>query len=367
MAISSPAEPVFAVSILYGRKARHDLFDDFLARRHIEDIAARAAAGGDVEITEYDAREFDPAALLDELRTPAMFSSVRMLLLNEAQRVLSPPAGERATFEPFIKALLAYCQAPGPGRLILIARALEVNRGAPRTAFGPAARLLSAAAKASALFSCVPPYKSRLPAVLSRRAAAQGVKLNTEAAGTLVSAVGTDQNALQQEMEKLIASAGPTGKIRTADIAALVADRAGGDVFELADAVLERDFPKALKLLNALRLMPATRSGALIIAGLAGSFRRALAAAKLIDGGTAPAVAAEKIGVPQFVRQAFVRRLAGWDPSLLSTLLSRALQCDAEIKTGSLQENVALETFLSDACARGHTKSPLVGRWIYEV
>ncbi|MCD6405256.1 MAG: hypothetical protein J7M19_05485 [Planctomycetes bacterium] len=173
--------------------------------------------------------------------------------------------------------------------------------------------------------------------------------------------------ALQEELDKLITAASGNKEITRNDVLTLAARRPQASVFTLADRILEGDTPRALADLSALRLQPATRSCPFLLAGLAASFRRYLQAARVVASGGSPREAASSLRVPGFFQDAFVRRLERWTPATLQALLDRALQCDGEVKTGAVSDRIALETFVSDACARRLKAPQLVGRWIYEV
>jgi DNA polymerase-3 subunit delta len=371
---SSPAAGIPAVSILYGRKAREDLFDDFLAREHIASITARLAGDRPAEeavtttTAEYGAPECDLAEVLDEVCTPALWGGRRLVILRGAEKLLSPAAEGRAAVEPFIRRIASLVSAPDPpGRLVLVARALEIDKKLPKTPFKPAQALIGAVRRVGGLVSCIPPYENALKRTLARRAAQAGVTLDAAALDTLVGIVGPDQMALQEELDKLLVASAGERRITVGEVESLAAERPQATVFTLADSVLDRDAARSLAQLDALRRTPATRPASPMLSSLAGSFRRTLAAARLVRQGKSAREAAAALGVPPFFQDGFAARLVKWTPEALEALLSRTLQCDVEIKTGSLREQAALETFVCDACRGRLETGQLVGRWIYEV
>ncbi len=362
-----------AVYILYGKLARRGknreaLFDDYLARGHIETVKSLLSDSGEPLVCEYNATDSDLADVLDEVQTPSLWGGKRLVILRGAEMVLSPPAADRARFEGFVGRILAVASAGGTDEhLVLVARALEEAGGRPRTKFKPAADLIEVVRKSGGLLSCVPPYENALKRELIRRAAEAGLRLAPSAADALIQAVGTEQMALQEEIHKLITAAEGREEITRNDVVALSARRSQASVFTLADRILEGDAPGALADLAALRLRPATRSCPFLLAGLAASFRRYLSAARVVACGGSPREAVSSLRVPRFFQDAFVRRLERWTPVSLQALLDRVLQCDEEVKTGAVSDRIALETLVSDACARRLKAPDLVGRWIYEV
>jgi len=368
MALRKTAPRIPAVCLLYGKKGKEDLFDEYLAEEHLAAIKHALSRGGDTAVSQYEASEADLADVLDEVSTPALWGGGRLVIVREAEDILAPAAGKRPSLEPFVERMGAIAGSAKPaGHLVLIARGLDVKGPTPSTGFPAAAALIKAIAKAGGVFSCVPPYESELKAALARRAAAAGVKLEPEAVDALVSSVGAEQMACQEELDKLITGAGHDKRITFEDVEAVASARPHATVFSLADKILEGNTGKSLSDLRELRLTPATRSAAFILAGLASSFRRHLSAAYQVEKGYELEEAAAAAGVPAFVRERFAARLKRWNVESLLALLNRALQCDVETKTASADEETALELFIADACAQRLEKSELVGRWLYEI
>jgi DNA polymerase-3 subunit delta len=255
-----------------------------------------------------------------------------------------------------------------PGRLVLVAHGLDVARTGELTSpFDAAKALFARIAEAGGLCACIPPFERDLKGGLVKSASAQGVQLSPAAADALIEIVGTDQMALHEELAKLVTNAGNAKRISPEDVRELAAMRGEGNAFTLAERILDGDLAAAMSILASLREVAATRSSAYILASLATSFRRYLSSAGEVERGAGARQAAAKAGVPYYVQEAFARRLERWDARALTALLDRALQCDIEVKTGSVGEEVALETFVIDACG-GHLQSrELVGRWLYEV
>ncbi len=362
----SGAVPV--VSLLFGRKAREDLFDEYLAGEHMERITSMVAPDGAVTVSRYDAAEASVADCLDEVATPSLWGGVRLVIIDNAEKLLSPSVTERDALQGLVARMASFASAtPHSAFLVLIARALDVRADAPVTSFAPAAALIKAISAAGGLFSCVPPYESTLKSALLERARRAGVRIIPAAVDALIAMTGTDQLALQSELDKLIITSDPSRPVNAADVEALVASRAQASVFSLADHILDTNIAAAAADLRSLRETPATRSAAFLLMSLSASFRRYLAAAEDVDAGKTPAAAAAASGMPRFFQRAFAARLSRWTSRDLVALLDRVLVCDMQVKTASVSEEIALETFIADACARRLESPQLVGRWIYEI
>ena len=368
MSKSPPAGRVPAVSLLFGKKGSQDQFDDFLAGRHIARI--KASLGGDdkLSVSEYDAAEALVADWLDEIQTPALWGGVRLVVVRSAQALLMPPADQRARFEPALAVLASIAASKSPvAHLIMIAAALDVKGAAPRSGFPAAETLIRAVNKSGGLCPCIPPYESGAKSALIEHASELGVRLAPAAAQLLIHMVGAEQMALHEELDKLIAASGDAKRIDTALVEAVAAERSQATVFSLSDNILALDVAASLSDLRALREVSRTRSSGYILSSLDRSFRRCLAAAEMVRSGQSPQAAAASLGVPAFFQADFLSRLRAWKPDALLALLDRMLLCDVHIKTGALPEDVALETFVADACARRLQSLEPVGRWLYEI
>lgn len=357
-----------AVCILFGRKGRQVLFDDYLRREHLASIRAALDEGGQSQPVTYDATEADVADVLDEVQTPSLWGGSRLVVLERAEALLAPPVNLRAGVEGLLRRILVIAEAAASsGHLVLVARALDVKANQPKTSFKPAQAIINAVRARKGLFSCVPPFESAVKRNLVAAAAQQGKRLLPQAANLLVRIAGTEQLGLREELEKLISHAGDRDTITPEDVEALASARDSSNVFNLADSILDMHTPRALEILAELRRASATRSSAFIIPALAASFRRYLGAARLVSEGASPRQAAAAGNVPPFAIDAFTARLAKWPAQRLENLLERALGCDVEVKTGSQRDQIALEAFVSDACAGARGVHTIVGRWIYEV
>lgn len=93
---------------------------------------------------------------------------------------------------------------------------------------------------------------ARLPQWLRARAAAMEMELDDDAVRFIVDRTEGNLLAAQQELEKL-KLAGPGKRVNLAAAQASIADSARFDVFQLGEAALGADVPRALRILGGLR------------------------------------------------------------------------------------------------------------------
>jgi len=94
--------------------------------------------------------------------------------------------------------------------------------------------------------------RTRLPAWIADRLAAQGQSADAEALGFLADRVEGNLLAAHQEVQKL-ALLHPAGRLRFEDIRDAVLDVARYDVFKLGEAMLAGDAPRVARMVDGLR------------------------------------------------------------------------------------------------------------------
>jgi DNA polymerase III delta subunit len=252
---------------------------------------------------------------------------------------------------------------------VLVVKGFEIRRGSdpPSIPWDKAKALFDAVDKAGRAFSCVPPFESGLRPVLMQRAREKGVRLASDAADALVAAVGDNQMALVEELDKIIDAVGDARMVTAADVERLVASWPQRDAFVLADRLMEGNVAAALEILRDLRQSPATRPLPVIMGAVRYKLLQYLAAAAAVEKGSTPDEAVNAANVRFPFKRDFAARLRKHTTQSVSAILRRALQCDVETKSGSSDDGLALETFVVEAATGKCDDRELVGRWLYEV
>lgn len=209
--------------------------DDFLkeeaVRQLVEAAVDPATRDFNLEIRRGD--ETDAGTLASLLDTPPMMAERRVVVVRD---VAALKKDARA-------ALDRYLERPAPETVAVLVT----------LAGDKADRKLAAAASLSAGFDAL--TEDRVPKWIEHQAKLLGATIEPEAAALLYECVGNDLPALAAELDKL-ASYVNGGAIDEAAVGAVVGARHGETVADLLDAVLERDAPRALKLLPRVLEQP---------------------------------------------------------------------------------------------------------------
>lgn len=189
------------------------------------------------------------------------------------------------------------------------------------------------------------PRQGQLQAWLTARVASKGGRIAPRAAALMADTVGSDLWGLDQEIEKLcLYSQGHP--IQETDVRLLVSQTREVSVFSLVDALLDGSHPRVWKLLHQLRREDVATT--YIIATIGRQLRRIMQTKHLLEQRLSPAVTLEDLGhPPQFLFDILQRHAKrhSWDH--LRALQRRLLEADRAIKTGLLEEEIALELLLA--------------------
>jgi len=219
-----PAQPaVLPVYALVGS-------DQFLQTRKLTAISA--AIGTATQRADFEGESATAAEVLDELRSFAMFSAAKLVVVRDADDFVT-----RAR-----EALEDYVAAPSPGAtLVLRLSSLPKNT-----------RLYKAIAAANGIEECEPPRPRELPGWIADHARHQyNLTLTPPAAAMLADLIGSDLGRLDQELAKLAIGDGSSGgtstKIDAADLAGTIAFQREMEMWNLTDALTAGDKSQALR------------------------------------------------------------------------------------------------------------------------
>ncbi len=173
------------------------------------------------------------------------------------------------------------------------------------------------------------PKPWELPKWVIDRARDEGLSMDTEAAKQLVHTVGTRQQQLQREVEKLRIALHPAAHVTAADIDELASGEATAQVYDLADSIVAADLPAALALAEQLRAAD-ERPGKLTYR-IVSRLRDVHRAAVLLDAGVPEQKLGSALGMPPWL----VKRTVGQARKADREVLERALEALAEFELES--------------------------------
>jgi DNA polymerase-3 subunit delta len=266
-------------------------------------------------------------------RTLPMLAQRRLVLVRDADEFGAPD----------FESLSEYLADPAPTTCLLMVAATADQR----RRFFTDLKKVGVIAKYDSL------YERQLRPWVEGEARGLGVSLERGAADLLCEVIGADLAQLASALEQLTLYAGKRKRITVADVEEVVAETRQHSVFDLANAVGERDTRRAL---HQLRQMLAAREAApKILFMLTRHFRQLWTAQELLARRASRNAIAEAVGIRPF----FVESLCEQARRLSSAALRRAFEAlyaaDRSLKASRLGDELTLERLVLELCEAGST------------
>ena len=277
----------------------------------------------DFNLDELDGASLEePGQLISSAQTMPFCADFRLVIVNGA--------GELA--KPVSEAVVSYLADPNPQCVLcLVAEKLAKNT-----------RLYKAVAKVGphSGIDCAPLQRWELPPYVVKLAQKRGLSMDNAAAQELVERVGESTVALDNQIATLAQLVGDAGRITLADVEANVAQIAEVSPWAFADAVCERNAPRAMEMLNLMKAPSLVFLHSVLVARL-----RELICAKSLDARGAASGLARELGRQSWQVKNHVRWSRAFGEEELVELLGQAAVCERALK-GSQDSEAAFARFV---------------------
>ncbi len=190
---------------------------------------------------------------------------------------------------------------------------------------------------------------------IGRSVQERGGQMDGAAQRALGDAHGSNLWALSNEIDKLMLYAGPDRPITVEDVNSMTGATREENIFAMVDDVIERRYPRARERIERLR---ADTGAAVpqIIAMLGTQVRRLLAAKDTTERRVSQAELQDAIGTrSDFAIRKTVNQSRSFTMPRLREMHRAILDYDIALKTGQLNEDMAMELLIADLCGVGAT------------
>ncbi|MCB9549812.1 MAG: DNA polymerase III subunit delta [Myxococcales bacterium] len=290
----------------------------------IEDFNLDRFDGGD---------RLDAEAIAQAARTLPMMAARRMVWVRNAEGLLNQAKGN-------LGPLLKYVAAPDATTCLVF----QANEKVKRTG-----ALVKALEKDGCVLESRAPRDRELPRWVEERARLRGRRIESAAAALLVDAIGADLASLDGAVERLTLYVEGKGTIQAAHVEETVPHTRARTVWELTDAVADREPAKALGLAH---LLLSQGEQPLRLLGVVNrQFRQLLIGHGARAAGASLQDAATQAGVPPFRVTAFARQVDRYQSRDLLVALDRLARADQDLKGSKLPGALIFEALLLDLCA----------------
>lgn len=283
---------------------------------------------GGLEI--FDARQSDPESVASALAVLSFDTATRYLLVDD---VGCWKAGDLGPLEA------ALAELPPDTVLVLIARGKAVKQ---------LGKAVEKAGGETREYAAPKPWE--LPKWCVGHARELGLRLEPEAAKELVARVGSSQQRLSRELEKIGLAVHPSPNVTTADVERLAASDTAPGAYDLADALVAGDLKETLAL--AEQLDEHGEKPSRLIFPLVRRLREVHQAASLLGAGMPDAKVGEVLKGPPWATKKVVAKAKKADVATLEHAICVFADLEVELRGGGdvrVDEGAAFSVALASA------------------
>ncbi len=264
------------------------------------------------------------AQVLEAANAYPMLADSRLVILKELQKLSSGSTD----------ALVNYLQKPSATTTLVLVSDQMKNRSKGFT-------------KLKSLCCAVefkPLYDNQVASWIKDYVASCGYKIDYGATLLLQAHVGSNLRALVNELEKIFLNLGKAKQIAEADVQNVVGLSRKFSVFNLNDAIGNRDTEKALLILN--KMLDSGESHTAILAMITRHFENLLKVKGAVSGGKARNEITALTGIPPFFVDKTREMAQKFSIEEFDGLFDCLLQTDLVLKTSQQSPKLALQTML---------------------
>jgi DNA polymerase-3 subunit delta len=193
------------------------------------------------------------------------------------------------------------------------------------------------------------PEARALPGWIKKRVRKHGGQIEPQAAQQLAAVVGADLRLLDQEIGKLVTYTNAERPITKADVDAVVPYAQAAIVFDLVDALGQRDGRTAARTLH--RLLDMGKHPLELLAMIVRQFRLLIQVTELkAEGATAHDIA-QRLGIHPFPARKLYDQAIHFTAAQLESVYRHLLDTDAGIKSGEIEAEAALDLLVAGLAA----------------
>jgi len=201
--------------------------------------------------------------------------------------------------------------------------------------------LLKAAEQQGKVIQSTLPKGAAIESWITKRAKGIGVTISPEAAALLANFIGNQLRLLANELDKLATYVGNVATIHVDDVRKLSAHVQEARIFDLTDALAQRNRKQALDILHDL--LADGEPPLKLISTITTQVRSLLLVKELAQKGMRAAQIASTIGIAPFIASKALQQVNKFTPAQLEGAYRQLLATDAVLKRSRMTPEMALD------------------------
>lgn len=310
------------VYLLYGE-------EEFLKKSYKGQLIGAVAGEDTMNVMTFDGKGADPVAVRDFLVTMPFFAQYRLAVLSDTG-LFASSSEEWADM---------IAELPETAVLLFVETKVD-KRG----------RLYKAVSKYGYACELKRPSENELMRWTVQLLKKDGKVITQQVCEAFLSRAGENMDNLKVQLEKLICYVGERQEITMADVDAVCTEQASSQVFRMLDAATEGHAQAALSLYYD---MLALREPSMRILYLIGrQCNQLLLVRELTASGAGSAQIASELKLQPFVVTKTIRQSRAFSAEQLKGFVQMCVELEELVKTGRLNEKIAVETAIIRICNR---------------
>ena len=208
-------------------------------------------------------------------------------------------------------------------------------------------RLYKAVQKKGVLLELKHPDERMLTDWVLRRLGREGMQIQRSAMNWFLENTSTDMRDVSNELEKVICYCMGREAVTLEDVKAVIPQKPENRIFDLVDAMAAQNRARAMKLCRDLLSLREKPLG--IVFRLGSHFNTLLLVQDLRAQGYDQNAICEKLGMKPYPARKALQQSAKLSQGQLRRAVERCVRADEDVKSGRLEERMALEVLLAEA------------------
>ncbi|MBO5303630.1 MAG: DNA polymerase III subunit delta [Lachnospiraceae bacterium] len=303
--------------LLYGEEV-------YLKKQYKDKLVRATTVEGDtMNFSSYAGKDINPGELVDLAETLPFFADRRVILVEDS-----------GFFKNSCDILAEYLSQINASTCFIFVES-EVDKRS---------KMYKAMKKAGAIIEFATQNEALLTRWILGRIGKENKKITQAVLQLFLSRTGLDMSNIDRELEKLLSYTLKKEVIEASDVEAVVTEQMENRIFDMVDALSGHNQKRALELYYDLLTLKEAPMRILFL--ITRQFRILAEVKELTGKGYGSFDISKKVGVPEFAVRKYQGQAKNFTKMQLIEALRDGAQVEEDVKTGRLNEKIAVEIFI---------------------